>query len=144
MRQNSPEGRALQVQNGDVSIHVNIYGDPVKGEVSHYPVILCVHGWPEHSHSWRHQVKFFVNHGYTVATMDVRGYGNSSKPDHVGGYTLESLALDVACVAAAVSDQPVVLFGHDGGGTDLLCHNLALSRVDLRRGRAKCTFYTLW
>ena len=40
MRQNSPEGRALQVQNGDVSIHVNIYGDPVKGEVSHYPVCL--------------------------------------------------------------------------------------------------------
>lgn len=134
MHQNSPEARALQVQNGDVSIHVNIYGDPVKGEVSHYPVILCVHGWPEHSHSWRHQVKFFVNHGYTVATMDVRGYGNSSKPDHVGGYTLESLALDVACVAAAVSDQPVVLFGHDWGAP--ICYATTLRYPELICGVA--------
>ncbi|NQY98742.1 MAG: alpha/beta fold hydrolase, partial [Henriciella sp.] len=44
------------------------------------PVILCVHGWPEHSWSWRHQVEYFSQRGYTVAAMDVRGYGDSAKP----------------------------------------------------------------
>ena len=124
MSRSNQRDRALRVRNGVVDIHVDIYGESPEGGANSRPVILCVHGWPELSHSWRHQVAFFVNLGYTVATMDVRGYGNSAKPEAIDGYSLESLAGDVASVAKEVSDDPVVLFGHDWGAP--ICYATAL------------------
>ena len=79
------------------------------------PVILCVHGWPELWYSWRHQIDYFAERGYQVVAMDVRGYGGSSKPEPIEAYTLSELASDVAGVAAQVSSEPVILFGHDWG-----------------------------
>jgi len=97
----------LFVDNGDVTLRVEVTGDG--------PVILCVPGWPELGSSWRHQVAHFAERGHRVATLDVRGYGGSSAPDEVERYTLRELAGDVATVAAALDDEPVVLFGHDWG-----------------------------
>ncbi len=97
----------MMVENGDVSLRVSVAGDG--------PTILCVHGWPELAHSWRHQITYFVDRGYRIAAMDVRGYGGSSVPTGVERYTLRELAGDVAAVAAALDDEPVVLFGHDWG-----------------------------
>ena len=79
------------------------------------PLILCVHGWPELAYSWRHQGTYFASQGYTVAALDVRGYGGSVKPSEVAAYTLPALAADVAAVAAALASEPAVLFGHDWG-----------------------------
>ncbi len=95
------------VDNGDIRLRVEITGDG--------PTILCVHGWPELAHSWRHQVAHFSGHGWRVAALDVRGYGGSSVPVEIDRYTLRELAGDVAAVAAALEDEPVVLFGHDWG-----------------------------
>jgi pimeloyl-ACP methyl ester carboxylesterase len=95
------------VDNGDIRLRVEVTGDG--------PVILCVHGWPELAHSWRHQVAHFSERGHTVAAMDVRGYGGSSAPPEIERYTLRELAGDVAAVADALSDEPVVLVGHDWG-----------------------------
>ena len=95
------------VENGAVALRTVAEGEG--------PVILCVHGWPELAYSWRHQQAYFAARGYRVVTFDLRGYGGSSKPDAVEAYTLRSLASDVAAVAAAYSDEPVVLFGHDWG-----------------------------
>ena len=99
--------RRIVVKNGDCEIATTIHGDG--------PVILCVHGWPEHAHSWRHQVDFFAAQGYSVATIDVRGYGRSSKPREIEAYSFQVLASDVAAVAQAISSEPVTLFGHDVG-----------------------------
>jgi pimeloyl-ACP methyl ester carboxylesterase len=95
------------VDNGDVTLRVEVTGDG--------PVVLCVPGWPELASSWRHQVAHLAGQGYRVAALDVRGYGGSSVPDEVGRYTLRELAGDVAAVAAALDDDPVVLVGHDWG-----------------------------
>ncbi len=97
--------KMVKTDGGEIAVHVTGEG----------PVILCVHGWPEHSWSWRHQVKFFADRGYQVAAMDVRGYGDSCKPTAIADYTLRNLAGDVACVARSLSDDPVILFGHDWG-----------------------------
>ena len=90
---------------GDIAVNISGSG----------PVILCVHGWPEHSWSWRRQAEYFSNKGYTVAAIDVRGYGDSAKPKEIAAYTLKQLASDVVAVAEALSDEPVILFGHDWG-----------------------------
>ena len=60
----------ISVDNGDVTIQVEVTGEG--------PVMLCVHGWPELPHSWRHQVAHFSVNGYQVAAMYVRGYGDST------------------------------------------------------------------
>ena len=95
--------------NGPISINL-----AAKGEG---PVILCVHGWPELWYSWRHQIAKLSEVGFRVCAMDVRGYGRSSKPLDVASYSLKNLASDVAAVAAKLSDEPVVLFGHDWGAS---------------------------
>jgi pimeloyl-ACP methyl ester carboxylesterase len=95
------------VRNGDVELNTIAEGEG--------PVILCVHGWPELSYSWRHQQRHFAERGWRVVAMDVRGYGESSKPEGIEAYTMREIASDVAAVAAAWSDEPVVLFGHDWG-----------------------------
>ena len=95
------------VRNGETALHTVAEGDG--------PVLLCVHGWPELAWSWRHQVAYFAARGWRVVTMDVRGYGASSKPEAVAAYAMRELAADVAAVAQAWSEGPVVLLGHDWG-----------------------------
>lgn len=97
--------KMIATETGDIAVNISGSG----------PVILCVHGWPERSWSWRHQQDHFAGKGYTVAAMDVRGYGDSAKPKEISAYTLKALAADVAAVADAISDEPVILFGHDWG-----------------------------
>jgi pimeloyl-ACP methyl ester carboxylesterase len=97
----------VTVQNGNTSLRVAIQGSG--------PLILCVHGWPELWYSWRHQMRHFAGLGYTVASMDVRGYGGSDKPAAVEAYTLAELAGDAAAVIRALSDSPAIVIGHDWG-----------------------------
>ena len=78
----------VAVKNGSIDLNVAVAG---KG-----PLILCVHGFPELWYSWRHQISYFSERGYTVAAMDVRGYGGSSKPHDISAYSIRNLASDVA------------------------------------------------
>ena len=84
----------LLVGNGDITLRVEVTGAG--------PTILCVHGWPEAPHSWRHQVAHFSDRGYRVAAMDVRGYGGSSAPPEIERYTLKELAGERDLVRAMV------------------------------------------
>ena len=95
------------VTNGDIHLEVKTLGDG--------PVIVCVHGWPELWYSYRHQMEYFAAKGFKVAAMNVRGYGENSAPSEIEAYTLEALSDDVAAVIAALSEEPVILLGHDWG-----------------------------
>lgn len=95
------------VRNGEVELRVAVVGSG--------PLILCVHGWPELWVSWRHQMEHFAGLGYTVAAMDVRGYGGSSKPADIAAYRLTELCADTAAVIDALGDGSAILFGHDWG-----------------------------
>lgn len=116
----------IVVTNGDVDLRVEVTGEG--------PTILCVSGWPELPHSWRHQVAHFSERGYRVAALDVRGYGGSSAPADIARYTLRELAGDIAAVAAALGDEPVVLFGHDWGAP--IVWNAAIRHPDRVRAVA--------
>lgn len=116
----------VAVGNGDISLRVALQGTG--------PVIVCLHGWPELWYSWRHQIDYFASQGYTVVAMDVRGYGGSSKPRDIARYTMRELASDVAAVIEAMSDEPVVLFGHDWGAP--IVYNTALLYPELTRAVA--------
>lgn len=100
----------FEVQNGDVTLSVLADG-PTGGAA---PPILCVHGWPELAWSWRHQIAHFASLGRRIAALDVRGYGESSKPTAIDAYTMAALTSDVAAVVDALGGR-AVLIGHDWG-----------------------------
>ncbi|MCP4222189.1 MAG: alpha/beta hydrolase, partial [Actinomycetia bacterium] len=96
-----------EVVNGSVTISVAVEGSG--------PLVVFVHGWPEISHSWRHQMAYFSAQGYTTAALDVRGYGDSSSPHPVADYTLMNLCGDAAAVIDSFDDGPAIVVGHDWG-----------------------------
>jgi pimeloyl-ACP methyl ester carboxylesterase len=97
----------VTVRNGAIELNVAVSGSG--------PLIVCVHGFPELSYSWRHQIAHFAARGFRVAALDVRGYGRSSKPQEIAAYTLRQLASDVVAVIDQLGDGPAILFGHDWG-----------------------------
>ena len=101
-----PELRRINV--GEISLRVAIEGAG--------PLVIMVHGFPESWYSWRHQIGPVAAAGYTVAAIDVRGYGGSDKPAEVAAYGLEQIAGDLVGLKTALSsDAPAILVGHDWG-----------------------------
>ena len=41
---------------------------------------ICLHGFPEHSFSWRYQLPMLAEAGYEAWAPNLRGYGGSSRP----------------------------------------------------------------
>ncbi|HEU0043863.1 alpha/beta hydrolase [Sphingomonas sp.] len=113
----------FEVRNGNVTLSVIADGP-------HDPAglpILCVHGWPELSHSWRYQIAHFARLGRRIAALDVRGYGESDKPAEIAAYTMAELCGDVAAVIDALGGR-AILFGHDWGAP--IVWNTALRHAD--------------
>ncbi len=77
------------------------------------PLVLLLHGFPELSRSWRHQLPALAAAGYRAVAPDLRGYGGS---DLGGPYDLGTLARDVAGLVSALGRQRAVVCGHDWGG----------------------------
>lgn len=113
----------FEVRNGDITLSVIADGPTNSPDLP----ILCVHGWPELSHSWRYQIAHFAAAGRRIAALDVRGYGESSKPDAVEAYTMAELCGDVAEVIDALGGR-AILFGHDWGAP--IVWNTALRHAD--------------
>ncbi len=53
------------VKCGDIRLHVVEEGDG--------PLVLLIHGFPETSYSWRHQLPALAGAGYRAAAFDVPG-----------------------------------------------------------------------
>jgi pimeloyl-ACP methyl ester carboxylesterase len=78
------------------------------------PLVLLCHGFPELSHSWRHQLAPLAAAGYRAVAVDLPGYGRSDKPDVA--YDIEWVNACLAGVVAALGHESAVLVGHDWGG----------------------------
>ena len=76
---------------------------------------LCLHGFPELHHSWRHQMPVLARMGYRVWAPNLRGYGATSRPQGVRNYALDHLTRDVAALIDASGAKEVTLLAHDWG-----------------------------
>lgn len=88
---------------------------------------LCLHGFPEHAVSWRHQMPVLAALGYRVWAVNQRGYGRSSRPARVADYATPELLDDVAALVDASGASSVVLIGHDWGA--MVAWHFAAARV---------------
>jgi pimeloyl-ACP methyl ester carboxylesterase len=79
------------------------------------PLVLMLHGFPELSHSWRHQVNALSAAGYRAVAPDMRGFGNTEAPEAVEAYDLVELAADVVALMDALGEEEAVLVGQDWG-----------------------------
>lgn len=77
--------------------------------------ILCLHGFPECWFSWRYQLPALAEAGYHVWAPDLRGYGQSDRPQRLEDYAIERLMDDVRALIEARGARHVVLVGHDWG-----------------------------
>ena len=80
-----------------------------------YQLALCLHGFPEHSFSWRHQLPMLAELGYLAWAPNLRGYGRSSRPEGMEAYGIENLMTDVADLIDASGCRETVLIAHDWG-----------------------------
>lgn len=77
---------------------------------------LCLHGFPESSYAFRHQLPLFAKLGYRAWAPDMRGYGKTSRPSGIDAYRMDQLEADVAGLIDASGSKHVTLVGHDWGG----------------------------
>jgi len=76
---------------------------------------LCLHGFPEHSFSWRFQLPMLAELGYRAWAPNLRGYGHSSRPGGMEAYRIENLLDDVAGLIDASGSRETILLAHDWG-----------------------------
>lgn len=91
------------------------------------PPVLLLHGFPQTRAMW-HALAPALTERFTVIAADLRGYGDSSKPEGVAAYTFRQMAADQVALMAALGFGRFHLVGHDRGART--AHRLALDAPD--------------
>jgi pimeloyl-ACP methyl ester carboxylesterase len=76
------------------------------------PVVL-LHGWPQTWYAWRSVIPM-LSEKYTVIAPDMRGFGDSSKPQ--SGYDSQTVAKDIADLMEQLGFTHFHVAGNDWGG----------------------------
>jgi haloacetate dehalogenase len=90
------------------------------------PPVLLLHGFPQ-SHVMWHRIAPELAREHTVVAADLRGYGDSQRPeagaDHAG-YSFRAMAADQVGLMAALGFERFTVVGHDRGAR--VTHRMAL------------------
>ena len=76
--------------------------------------VLFVHGWPVNHKMFEYQFNQLPRYGFRCIGIDLRGFGNSSKPWK--GYSFNALADDLYCIIEALDLRETALVGFSMGG----------------------------
>jgi pimeloyl-ACP methyl ester carboxylesterase len=96
------------------------------------PLVLLCHGFPESWYSWRHQLRSLADAGFHAVAPDMRGYGQTDRPDAIDQYTLLHLVGDLVGLLDVLGEEQAVIAGHDWGAP--VAWHAALLRPDRFRG----------
>ena len=128
------------------------------GHTTHYlaagpengPLVIFVHGWPELSISWRHQLPALAGLGFRAIAPDLRGYGGSSVYERHDDYAQAHIVADMIGLLDTLGHDKAIWVGHDWGSPVVwnvashhpdLCHgvaNLCVPYATLERGLDAC------
>ena len=93
------------------------------------PLVLLCHGWPELSHSWRHQLPAIAAAGFHAVAPDMRGFGRTSAPQNIDAYSIFDMVGDMVALVAALGETKAIIIGHDWGAP--IAWHAALFRPDV-------------
>ena len=97
------------IESNGIRLHVVEQGEG--------PLVLLCHGFPESWYSWRHQIDALAAAGFRAVAPDMRGYGNSDRPEAIDQYTILHLVGDLIGLLDALAAPTAVIVGHDWGAT---------------------------
>lgn len=78
------------------------------------PLVLALHGFPDLPHTFRYQMQALAQAGYRIVAPYMRGYFPTEAPAD-GPYEAAALIQDTLALIQVLSDQPIILMGHDWG-----------------------------
>ena len=94
------------------------------------PALLLLHGYPQTKFMW-HLIADRLAESFTLIMPDLRGYGDSGKPDtdaNHSPYAKREMAADMAELMTGLAHQTFSVMGHDRGGR--VAHRLARDHID--------------
>ena len=80
------------------------------------PLVLLLHGFPQTSRSYIHQLEVLGRAGFHAVAPDQRGYSPRARPADYREYAVPLLVGDVLGMADALGADRFHLVGHDWGG----------------------------
>lgn len=119
-----PEITHRVVETNGIRMHV--------AECGSGPLVVLCHGFPESWYSWRHQLRALADAGFHAVAPDMRGYGQTDRPEAIDQYTLLHLVGDIVGVLNALGADKAIVAGHDWGAP--VAWHCALLRPDRFRG----------
>lgn len=100
----------MQICVDDLCFDADVRGRP--GD----PLVLMLHGFPQTSHSWRHQLAPLAEAGYYAVAPNQRGYSAGARPVGVEHYDTALLVGDAIAMMQRLGYQRAHVVGHDWGG----------------------------
>ena len=101
---------SIELAVGDLVFDARAAG-PADGALA-----LLLHGFPQTSFAWRHQLEVLAAAGYRAVAPDQRGYSPRARPAEVEEYRSDRLVGDVLGMADVLGVDRFHLVGHDWGG----------------------------
>lgn len=83
--------------------------------------VLLLHGFPDSHLVWRRQIPELLKAGYRVIAPDLRGFGQSDKPQAKEAYAIAGLIADVVAILDASDVEAAHIVAHDWGATLAWC-----------------------
>lgn len=80
------------------------------------PLVLLLHGFPQTSHSYRHELPALASAGFRAIAPNQRGYSPGARPGAVSDYAVAALTQDALNIADHFGAKQFHLVGHDWGG----------------------------
>lgn len=105
------------IPSGDIELA--LYRAGPQPESTDKPPVVFMHGFPELARSFHHQMEALAAAGYPVFAPDMRGFGNSGKPEDVHDYRITKIVDDMKAVLDSQTIEKAVFVGHDWGAIAL-------------------------
>jgi len=92
------------------------------------PPVLLLHGYPQCRAMWKGVAPVLARH-FTVVAADLRGYGDSGRPDGVAAMSFRAMAADQVALTRHLGVERFHVVGHDRGGRT--AHRMALDAPEV-------------